>query len=88
MITDKAAAEIEEFEAIYRLHADNLYKYCLYYLEDEEKAMDITQQAFFNFYKYYKTVTSDAVFKCLVCEAKNLLSYSQHQELARRKVIE
>ena len=37
MIADKAAAEIEEFEAIYRLHADNLYKYCLYYLEDEEK---------------------------------------------------
>ena len=41
MITDKAAAEIEEFEAIYRLHADNLYKYCLYYLEDEEHTAQI-----------------------------------------------
>ena len=73
MITDKATVELEEFEAIYRLYADSLYKYCFYYLEDEEKAMDITQQAFFNFYKYYQTVTSDMVLKCLVYEAKKIV---------------
>ena len=88
MITDKATVENKKFEAIYKSYADSLYKYCLYYLKDEEKAKDITLQAFFNFYKHYETVTSDAVFKCLVCEAKQLLSYSQHQELARREILE
>ena len=88
MVTDKATVENKEFEAIYRLYVDSLYKYCLYYLKDEEKAKDTTLQAFFNFYQYYETVTSDAVFKCLACEAKNLLSYSQHQELAKREVLE
>ena len=88
MVTDKATVENKEFEAIYKLYVDSLYKYCLYYLKDEEKAKDTTLQAFLNFYQYYETVTSDAVFKCLVCEAKNLLSYSQHQELAKREVLE
>lgn len=86
--TDKTAVKNKEFEAIYRSHADSLYKYCLYYLKDVEKAKDITYQAFLNFYKYYETVSSDIVWKCLVCEAKKLLSNSQHQELARREALE
>ncbi len=88
MITDKAAVDYEEFEAIYRLYADSLYKYCLYYLKDVEEAEDITYQAFLNFYKYYETVTSDSVLKCLVYEVKNLLSNSQHQVLERREALE
>ncbi|MBQ2986550.1 MAG: hypothetical protein IJE23_03610 [Tyzzerella sp.] len=88
MITDKAAAEIEEFEAIYRLHADNLYKYCLYYLEDEEKAKDITQQAFFNFYKYFQTVSSDMVLKYLVYEAKKLVVKQSTSSTIREELKE
>lgn len=81
MITD-------ELEVVYRSYADSLYQYCLYYLKDVEKAKDITYQAFLNFYNYYETVTSDIVLKCLVCEAKKLLSNSQHQELTRREALE
>ena len=88
MITDKMAAEIEEFEVIYGLHADDIYKYCLYYLRDVEKASDITREAFLNFFKYYETVDSDAMLKCLLYEAKQLLSNNQHQELARREALE
>lgn len=88
MITDKASVETKEFEEVYRSHVDSLYKYCLYYLKDEEKARYITQQAFFNFYKYYETVTSDTALNCLVCEAKTLLSNSQHPEFARREQLE
>ena len=75
------AFTIKEFEVIYNLHADNLYRYCLYYLRDVEKASDITREAFLNFYKYYETVDSDTVLKCLFYEVKKLLSNSQHQEL-------
>ena len=88
MITDKMAAEIEEFEVIYGLHADDIYKYCLYYLRDVEKASDITREAFLNFFKYYETVDSDAILKCLLYEAKQLLSDNQHQELAGREALE
>lgn len=88
MITDKMAAEIEEFEVIYSLHADNIYKYCLYYLGDVEKASDITREAFLNFFKYYATVDSDAMLKYLLYEAKQLLSDNQHQELAGREALE
>ena len=88
MITDKMAVQIEEFEVIYNLYADNLYKYCLYYLGDVEKASDITREAFLNFYKYYETVDSDAMLKCLLYEAKKLLSNNQHHELARREALE
>ena len=88
MITDKMAAEIEEFEVIYSLHADNLYRYCLYYLRDVEKASDITREAFLNFFKYYETVDSAAILKCLLYEAKQLLSDNQHHELARRETLE
>ena len=79
---------LEEFEVIYSLHEDNIYKYCLYYLRDVEKASDITREAFLNFYKYYETVDSDAMLKCLLYEAKQLLSNNQHQELARREALE
>ena len=88
MITDKMAAEIEEFEVIYGLHADDIYKYCLYYLRDVEKASNITREAFLNFFKYYETVDSDAILKCLLYEAKQLLSDNQHHELARREALE
>ena len=88
MITDETAVQIEEFEVIYNLHADNLYRYCLYYLRDVEKASDITREAFFEFFKYYETVDSDAMLKYLLYEAKKLLSDNQHQELAGREAIE
>lgn len=78
----------EEFEVIYRLHADNLYRYCFYYLRDVEKASDLTRDAFFNFYKYYETVVPNAMLKCLLYEAKQLLSNNQHHELARREALE
>ena len=84
MITDETAVQIEEFEVIYNLHADTIYKYCLYYSRDEEKAKDITYQAFLNFYNYFETVDSDTVLKCLFYEVKKLLSNSQHQELQER----
>lgn len=50
MITDEAIAKKKRFNSIYNSHADKLYKFCFYYLKDEEKAKDIAQQAFFNFY--------------------------------------
>lgn len=88
MITDKAVAKKKKFEVVYKSHADKLYKFCFYYLKDEEKAKDIAQQAFLNFYKYFEKVTSDAAFKCLGHEAKKLLLNSQHQELAREELEE
>lgn len=88
MITDEASTKKKRFEVIYKSHADNLYKFCFYYLRDEKKAVDIAQQAFFEFYKYFENVTSDAIFKCLAYEAKKLLPNSQYQELAREELKE
>lgn len=88
MITNKAVKKKKKFEVVYKSHADNLYKLCFYYLKDEEKAKAMAQQAFFNFYKYFEMVISDAVFSCLAYEAKKLLSSSQHQELVREGLEE
>lgn len=88
MITDKAAAKKKKFEVVYKSYADKLYKFCFYYLKDEEKAKDIAQQAFFNFYKYFEEVAPDVIFSCLASEAKKLLLNSQHQELTREELEE
>ena len=88
MITNEAAAKKKKYEEVYKSYADKLYKFCFYYLKDEKKAKDIAQQAFFNFYKYFEEVAPDAVFSCLVSEAKKLLSNSQHQEFTRKELKE
>ena len=88
MITNEIVAKRKRFEAVYKSHADNLYKICLYYSKDEETAKCVAQQAFFNFYKYFDEVEPEYILGYLVREAKELLFHSQHHELVGEEAEE
>lgn len=73
MITAERTARERRFEKVYRAHADNIYKICLYYLRDEKKAADLTVKVFFHYYKEYGGDNSKYTFGRLVNETKRLL---------------
>lgn len=59
-----------QYEKIFQAHAKNIYRMCLYYLKDESKATEITQQAFANIYEQTKPSELNCIFAYLVREAK------------------
>ena len=73
MITDDEAVKMRKLEKVYRTHADNIYKICLYYLRDEKKASDLAVKVFFNYYVEYGGENSKDTFGRLVHETKKLL---------------
>lgn len=76
------------YEEVYSSYADDVYKICFYYSRDEEKAKDIAQQAFFNFYDIFDEVDSKYMLGYLVREAKRLLSSSQNHQFTGGEVKE
>ena len=73
MITDDESVNMSKFEKVYRTHADNIYKICLYYLRDEEQASDLAVKVFLNYYVEYGEENSKHTFGRLVNETKKLL---------------
>lgn len=63
----------EEFDNIYRLYANDIYRVCLHFTRDEDLAQDIMQRVFVEFYDYFETVSPDCVFAYLVRAVKNLV---------------
>ena len=78
MIKETMTQREKQFQIVYRTHADDVYKFCFYYMRDEEKASEITQQAFLNFYKYFDKVIPDYRLGYLVREVKELLAEGQN----------
>ena len=64
----------KQYEIIYRTYSNDIYKICLYYLRDEDEAMNITQQVFWNFYSRFQTVDEEQYFTCLVRNTMNLIN--------------
>lgn len=78
MITDERTSRERRFEKVYRAHADNIYRICLYYLRDEKKAADLTVKVFFNYYTEHGGANSKYTFGRLVHETKKLLISGQY----------
>lgn len=76
------------YEEVYASCADDVYKICFYYSRDEEKAKDIAQQAFINFYDIFDKVESKYMLAYLVREVKSLLSSSSSHQFTSGEVKE
>lgn len=73
MIIDDEAVRMRKFEKVYKAHADNIYKICLYYLRDEKQASDLAVKVFSHYYIQYGGDNSKHTFARLVKEVKRLL---------------
>lgn len=62
----------ERYEQIYRTYANDVYKVCLYYSQDKQKASDDTERVFVEFYDEFEDVESDQFFALLIRKAKSL----------------
>lgn len=63
----------EKFDTVYRAYVDEVYRVCLYYLQDEAKAQEITLQTFLEFYQVFEEVPTEKIFTCLVHMAKEMI---------------
>lgn len=88
MVNDKVTMREELYERVYTLSVNDVYRFCFYHLKDEDKASEITQQVFLNFYKIFDEVNPDCVLGYLIREAKGLLSSSQNPEFIGEEVKE
>lgn len=88
MKKDNVTTREKLYEEVYASYANDVYKICIYYSKDEEKAKDIVQQAFFNFYEIFDRVDSKYILGYLVREVKRLLSSSQGHQFIGGEVKE
>ncbi len=74
----------EAFDNIYRVYADDVYKFCLYLAKDYYVAQDLAQQTFINFYNRLGYETPENILAYLLRIARNL--YYNYQRDARRGI--
>lgn len=74
----------EKFEVVYQSYADEVYRVCLWFTRDEEKAQEIAQQTFVNFYEYFEEVSPECWLAYLVCTAKDL-SCAHQKDLVQKR---
>lgn len=74
----------EMFNTVYKSYATDIYRVCLHLTEDEERAQEIMQQVFVNFYNRSENVDLDYAFAYLVCTAKKLACNHQ-RDLMQKK---
>ncbi len=87
MIKGTMGQREKQFQIVYRAHANDVYKFCFYYVRDKEKASEITQQAFLNFYKYFDEVIPDFRLGYLIREVKGLLAEGQNLNSTKGEAI-
>ena len=67
----KNSEKMKKFKKIFDSHAINVYRICLYILRDEEKAEEIAETVFVDFYEHMEEVRPEMVLTHLVIEARN-----------------
>ena len=63
--------KMKKFKEIFDSHALNVYRVCLYILRDEEKAEEIAETVFVNFYEHMEEVRPEMVLAHLMVEDRN-----------------
>ena len=72
MQNDDKTTKWERYEEIYKKYADNVYKVCLHYSQDKQKAADDTERVFVEFYGEFENAEADEHFALLIRKAKSL----------------
>ena len=69
----------EEFDKIYRIYQNDVYKISLYYTNDTYMAEDITQKVFYKLYLHFENINLESVRSYLFRSARNY-SYNWHRD--------
>ena len=72
--------KIREYEKIYERYANDVYRVSLFLLQDENKAKEITQQAFANVYKKLQEIDEKSICGQLLIEVKRLAKNHETKE--------
>ena len=67
----------ERYEQVYRTYANDVYKVCLHFSQDKQKAADDTEKVFVEFYDEFEDTESDQFSALLIRKAKNLAENKQ-----------
>lgn len=73
-------SNIKQYEQLYRMYANDVYRLSLYLVQDENKAKKITQQAFANVYKKSSEIDKNSIRGQLLIEAKRLAKNQETKE--------
>lgn len=71
---------IKQYEQVYTMYADDVYRLSLYLVQDENKAKKITQQAFASIYKKWDEIDQDSIYSQLLIETKKLAENKNAKE--------
>ena len=69
----------KQVEIIYKHYADTVYKFCMYYLNDEEKAKDVIVEVFQKLYVFYHSVDPKWMLRYLLYETKTIINRNQEK---------
>lgn len=72
MQNDDKSMKWKRYEQIYRIYANDVYRVCLHYSQDKQKAADDTERVFTEFYHEFEDAESDQFFALLISKAKSL----------------
>lgn len=77
------------FEVIYRENKHDMYKVALYYAQQEEVAMEITQKAFYNLYLHWERVEPKAMRAYVARSIRNMTyNWTRDHKIAKEGNIE
>ena len=62
----------DRMEKIYRSYKDDVYKACLHYMKNEDLALELAQQVFFNFYQHIDQAEIECAQAYLIRSARNV----------------
>lgn len=68
-----------EIEIIYDHYADTVYRFCIYYLNDEEKTKDVIVEVFQKLYVCYDSVNPKWMLRYLLYETKTIINRIQEK---------
>lgn len=73
-------SSIKQYEQVYRMYANDVYRLSLYLVQDENEAKKITQQAFANIYTKLDEIDQNSIYSQLLIEAKRLAKNQETEE--------
>lgn len=71
---------IKQYEQVYRLYANDVYRLSLFLVQDENEAKKITQQTFANIYTKLDEIDQNSIYSQLLIETKKLAENKNAKE--------
>jgi len=73
-------SSIKQYEQVYRMYVNDVYRLALYLVKDENEAEKITQQAFENIYTKWEEIDKNSIYNQLLIETKKLAENTDAKE--------